>query len=1372
MLRIHVAQIHVYFSWRLIFLMIVGGTFTTSAQHITNKIIKKYSIQDGLSQAVVNSIEQDDKGWMWFATDDGLNRFDGYSFTTFRFDKSGPNGFHDNFVQRLLKDSQGRLWVSSRRGLYLFNISTQRWKVFRRAGSSSSNNNDVAYIAEGSDHKLWIGWYFGGIGLFDPTKLAYDNTKKFDVNSTATIAVFEDSYGYVWSGTQSTGLDVFRMRSDKTYEKIHAYSSGDFLPSRYVKCFLEDHLGNIWIGTTKGLVLFIRAEGRFVTLDKILPGERGAFSLLEDKDKNLWIGTQGNGIYTVDLRDFDGRRIDRLKSHHITALDQFDISQHTIRSLFQDRDKNIWIGTHGDGVFMVSDEDKNFLKVEVKRNNGPAESMVSFYGLCNDDDGNIWAGTDSRGIYKFTSDGKLLHHYEADGKPGSIGDDVVYSALRDYHGNLWFGTYLHGVYRYDKISNTFEHYQRSASDRPVPLGHRVSFLFEDSHHNIWVGATRGGLSMLDHATKTFKLNRDVPVFGTIDVRAIVEDKKGRLWLGCYGNGLLSYDPTTKVVENIFTGTDSTNLLHSNVVHALAIDGDNVLWIATGGGGLSAYDLNSKSFKRFTEEDGLVSNTVFGVQIDDQQNVWCSTIRGISRLESETQTFFNYTSGDGIQQGQFNAGSSLKNSWKGYICFGGTYGFNLFYPQKVSNSKLVPDVKLSGFRLFNKPVKIGGTTEDDVLQKVIDETEEITLQHDQASFTFEFTALDYSAPQKCEYAYKLEGFDVDWNFVGNNRTASYRYLPPGNYEFKVKAANQPNSWPTKYAHVKINVQSPLWKTPLAYLAYGVVLIGGAWIVYANRRRQLYLKKRVKSEKNKRRRERQLVQDKLAFFTEVSHEFKTPLTLIIGPLEDMMSKENGESPSGKKLRMVHKNAHKLLSLINKLLDYRKIESGKMVLTLKQIDIVPFVEEIFVNFRELANRPNVHFEFYTEEKSIYTWVDPEKIEMVVTNIVSNSFKYIGEGNAISITVKKQIEAEDTEFVCIEVKDNGVGIEPTQIRYIFDWFYKGNANSQISTGIGLALAKKLIQLHQGEIAAHSTVGVGTVFTIKIPLGKDHYQLNNVIFEQESPYEIEAESHDHEEELDESSSHGKKGLKTVLLVEDDNEVRSFLKDYLGATYRVIESSNAEHGLTLAYDHNPDLVVSDVMMEKMDGIEFCHTLKHNIKSSHIPVVLLTARSAHHHHKEGLETGADSYITKPFSPEILSLTINNLLQARENSKRYYRTLFFSDETPKIASADEKLLQTIYDVVKVNMDNADLSVDTLSQELGLSKTLVYRKIKQLTGLSPIEYIRSLRISEAAKLLRTQKYKVYEVVYLVGFSDIKYFRKCFIKEFGYPPSQLLDK
>ncbi|HYC83591.1 MAG TPA: two-component regulator propeller domain-containing protein, partial [Chryseosolibacter sp.] len=974
-----------------------------TAQDDLNRIVKKYSIQDGLSQAVVNSITQDHKGLMWFATDEGLNRFDGYSFTTFRFDVDGDDQFHDSFVQKVFRDSRDRLWVSSRKGLYKLDLSTQRLNAF--VNTSPGAGNDVSYMAEGSDGKLWIAWYWRGVGAFDPVSLTYDTVKVGPLTSAATITVFEDSYGFLWVGSQDKGLDVFRIKNGVVTGRQENLSVSEILPSKYVKCVTEDHLGNIWIGTTRGLVVYLRRENRFHVFGPFngIPAGIGVFSLMEDSKKKLWLGTHGHGLYTIDLQNVRGARPEELAAHQIPALDQHDISRHTIRTIFEDRDKNIWLGTHGDGIYMISNKEKNFRKFATKKFFRSAESYVPYYGLCNDDEGFIWVGTDSEGIYKLTTNGERVRHYTADGKKGSIGDNMVMSALQDSEGRLWFGTYSQGVFLYDKRSDKFIHFPHAPTDKQVPLGNRVPVMFEDSKKNIWVSATRGGLCVIDKANRNFKLNTTARQFADLDVRAMAEDQDGGFWVGCYGGGLVHFDPVTLKFTTVSDGVGTENLLKSNVVHALAIDKDNVLWIGTGGGGLSAYDITDKTVTRFSEKEGLINNTVFGLQIDEEGNVWCSTIKGISKLDVRSRKFFNYTSEDGLQAGQFTPGSSWYNREQGYMCFGGAFGMNLFYPAKITYDNTVPEVRISAFHLFNKPVKVGGDGEDDVLDKVIDETERITLNHDQASFTFQFMALNFSYPEKNKYAYKLEGLDTEWIYSGNHRTASYRYVDPGHYEFKVKSAGQNGEWPETYASVQVEVLQPFWKTPLAFLFYIVMIASASYGLYAIRKKENYLRRRLKIEKEQRKRERQIVQEKLGFFTEVSHEFRTPLTLMIGPLEEMLSKEGGYTPAGKKLKLVYKNAYKLLHLINKLLDYRKIESGNMVLRVKEADVVAFTEEVFLNFRELALRKNIRFEFKAEEPAIRTWFDREKLEMVLNNVISNSFKYIGNGNSIKITVRR---------------------------------------------------------------------------------------------------------------------------------------------------------------------------------------------------------------------------------------------------------------------------------------------------------------------------------------------------------------------------------
>lgn len=796
-----------------------------------------------------------------------------------------------------------------------------------------------------------------------------------------------------------------------------------------------------------------------------------------------------------------------------------------------------------------------------------------------------------------------------------------------------------------------------------------------------------------------------------------------------------------------------------------------------------FHVGEKQLRRYSEKDGLSNNTIYSVLIANNQNVWVSTNAGISKLDVSKNVFFNYDVFDGLQAGQFNPGSALYNEVGGYMCMGGTLGLNVFYPDQVRDNLKKPDIMLSGLSLFNKPVRINDSTEGNpVLKQVISRTKNILLKHNQNVLTFEFVGLNFSYPEKNIYAYKMEGFDEEWNYVGNQRSATYRYLKPGNYTFKVKASNIENFWSNDFASVSLEIKPPFWQTPLAYSIYILLASFISYGVFSFRKKQLSLRRRLKIEKSQRKHERQLVQQKLSFFTEISHEFKTPLTLMIGPLEEMLEKEVGVTSEGRKLRLVYRNAHKLLNLINKLLDYRKIESGNVLLKVTESNIVPFVEEVYIAFKELANHKNIKFNFHAELPVILLWFDKQKMEMVLNNIISNSFKYIGKGDEITIHVGKQItEKYPDGRVFIKIRDNGVGIPKKHLGNIFDWFYKGDNFGTMNSGIGLSLAKKLVHLHKGEIFVDSTEGTGSTFSIKIPLGKSHLKEDEVVLEIETDNFLpisDPESftknttlHEHEE-----VAPSKKGLRSILLIEDDVEIRSFLREYFDKDYRVLESSNGKEGLDSALHNHPDLIISDIMMPQMDGISFCKMIKNNIRTSHIPVILLTAKTSLTQHKEGIETGADAYITKPFSPEILKLTVYNLLKSRESLMRFYRNLFTQDADNKTNqnanSIDEKFLHSVYELLKTNIENPDFNINELCDVLNMSRSLVYKKIKMLTGLSPVEYTRSLRMQEAAKLLKTKEYKVYEVAYKIGFNDIKYFRQCFAKEFGCSPTEFVKQ
>jgi ligand-binding sensor domain-containing protein/signal transduction histidine kinase/DNA-binding NarL/FixJ family response regulator len=1355
----------------------------------SQRLVKKWGVKDGLSQGVVNSVVQDNESFVWLATEDGLNRFDGYSFRIFRYDPDKKNSIPDNFVQHLFKDAQGNLWVSSRHGLLKFDSDHETFQLFQHnfEDTLQYSFNDVSHISEGSKGNLWIGWYGSGFASFDPQKhsfKAYTPANLQGLKGSKTIAVHEDKFGLLWVGTQDGGLSVFQVSSGKVIKHIDNLAGCSDLASLNIHCIAEDKSGNIWIGTSTGLFIFKRNENQIFSFqgDRYAVSRMNVMSLLADADDNLWIGTQGAGLFQLDLRQFNTRPLSDFIFSRIKNLNDVDISKRTIQSIQQDKDKNLWIGTFGDGVYFMSNADQNFTKIQKAVYDNTAVSFMSFYGMCYDQDGTLWLGTDGNGILKSDVNGTTIRHFTPESTRGALKDDAILSALRDHASNVWFGTYSEGIFRYLRGTDTFKNYRyRSRNGNEPKGGNDVRTMFEDSRNNIWVGTNRGGLCLLDMESGCYS-NPDHFSGAMIegDIRAMTEDENGDLWVGFYGDGVYRYSPDTKKFTRYFYG--GQHQLRSDIVFSVKADRHGRIWIGTGGGGLCVYNPEKDQLDCFTEKDGLLNNTIYALLIDNNDNVWMTTNSGISKFEPAKNAFYNFNVSDGLQEGQYNPGSAMYNPVAGFMCMGGTYGMNILYPDRISGNLPKSEVVLSGLSLFNKPVKINDASDGEpILREVLSRTKEVKLAYDQNVLTFDFVGLNYSHPEKNQYAYKLDGLDEAWNFVGSERTATYRYLKPGEYTFKVKVSNTENIWDDDYASVRVVITPPIWKTPYAYALYIICATCVTALLLIFRKKQLSLRRRLKIEKSQRKHERELVRQKLSFFTEVSHEFKTPLTLMIGPLEEVLATETGVTPTGRKLKMVYRNAHKLLNLINKLLDYRKLESGNILLRIREENVVEFVREIYVTFKELANHKNIEFKFQAGQPEINLWFDKEKLEMILNNIISNSFKYIGKGNEISINIYKQISDKHPQGrAVIKIRDNGIGIPKKHLGNVFDWFHKGETSGTMSSGIGLALAKRLVHMHKGEIFVESTEGSGSVFSIKIPMGKDHFKPDEVIFEApEAKIAVEATVSEPEKSFSgepDADVLNKKGFNTLLLIEDDEEIREFVREYFEKEYKIFEAENGKQGLEMATHSHPDLIISDIMMPEMDGIDFCRALKNNIKTSHIPVVLLTAKTSLTHHKEGIQTGADAYITKPFSPEILRLTVQNLLQARENLKRFYRNLFMQEtghgDAKQGNTIDEKFLHSVYDLLMANIEKPDFNINELCDALYMSRSLVYKKIKTLTGLSPVEYIRSLRMQEAAKLLKTRQYKVFEVVYKVGFTDIKYFRQSFTREFGHSPSDFIKQ
>lgn len=1361
------------------------GTVPTVAQFATQNIVKHYSLNDGLSQAVVNSIAEDSQSFIWVATSDGLNRFDAHSFKVFKHQKGNTSGISGNFIQAILKDKDGTLWISSREGLQKFDPNFEIFKLYTN-GLSIPNGpslNDVSCITEGSSNNLWVTWYAHGFGSFDKTTekfTVYNWSSLPSLSSGQTLSILDDSHGLLWVGTQNGGLHVFNIKNGQVVSKAEALSDPANVPSLNIRCIVQDRNKNIWIGTSRGLVVYLRNQNKFVNFNfNAVIKEKTILSLLPDVNENLWIGTQGNGIFRLDLRQFDTHRSENFTFTHLESLAGYDISNKTVQSFYEDDHKNIWAGTHGDGVYMISSEKEKFIKYQKLINKGSTFTATSFYGMCYDPEGNLWLGTDGNGLYKRGLSDNTDTHFFSDGRKGSITDNAIQSALCDSRGRLWFGTYAQGLFQFDRSTGTFTRYQYRDKypKRTGPQDVRV--IMEDSKHTIWVGTNRGGLCRIDPATKTYaNPNTFHGILRDGDVRSMAEDTSGNLWLGFYGDGLYKFNDSTKSLTPYFHTPAGRNFIDSRIVYSVNFDDSGRLWIGSADNGLYVYDFNTDVLRNFTEEKGLANNTVYAILIDKNTG-WVSTNSGVSKIETPSFTITNYDVLDGLQPGQFNAGAALFNKNSGYMCFGGTEGLNVFYPEQIKDVAQKPKAIITGLEIFNRPVSVRDTIDGKViLDQVINRTKEISLDHDQAVITFEFIGLNYSYPEKNNYAYKLEGLDNTWNFVGGQRSATYRYLKPGQYEFKVKVLNHGDAWDNEddeYASLEVIINPPFWQTPQAYMLYFIAAALLGFVGYKVGKKQLPLRKRLKIEKAQRKHERRMAMEKLTFFTEISHEFRTPLTLIIGPIEEMLSKEDSQSPTARKLIMVHRNANKLLNLINKLLDYRKVESGNVILKIRETDIIPFIEETYESFKDLAAKKNIRYNFQTEVPSVKVWFDSEKLEMILTNILSNSFKYIGTGNEIGLFVSTQLSDKYPHGrVCIRVKDNGIGIPKKHLGSIFDWFYKGDNSGLMNSGIGLSLARKLVHLHKGEIYVESTEGKGSTFSVKIPLGKDHFKPDEITIVTDEPSENNAALMSAAIDSDDDGP-VKRAIPSLLIIEDDEEIRLFLREYFENEYKIFEAANGDDGLDMANTYHPDLIISDIMMPGKDGIEVCQILKSHMRTSHIPIILLTAKTSMVHHKQGIETGADAYITKPFSPDILALTIGNLLQSRNQLMMFYRNLFVgngggSATGNDLVSPDEAFLKTVFEQLSSNLDKPDFNVAELSGMLSMSRSLVYKKIKMLTGLSPTEYIRSLRLQEAAKLLRSHKYKVFEVVYMVGFSDLKYFRQSFAKEFGVSPSEYM--
>ena len=1346
-------------------------------------VFSHLNVNNGLSQNQINCIYRDSKGFVWFGTNAGLNRFDGSDFEVFTSDKSDNGSVKSNTVNAITEDKRGNLWIGTASGVSVLNSQTYQFRDFDYHYLSPYSCGDIYYInALATDHEgnIWIGTnngvFYNDINHGSIQRILIDDTNcNSPLNSISSIA--QDHTGNMWLSTKNDYLIKYNPQS-RRMGKFKIPDESDKLAYSVTRLFV-DLDNDLWVGNLFGLYLFdtTKEKWKYHFKDKTDEPDRlkriGAIS--QNTDGLIWVATDGGGAFI-----FNKKTLDVINLKHQPFDDQ-KLSSDGLSFVYCDKDGIVWFGTTKKGVNYYK---KNINKFRIYKNlSGDLNSISNndVNALVEDRKGNIWIGTDGGGLNylerKLQKITRITHNNVSN---NTLSSNIIVSLYLDYLEKLWIGTYFGGLNKYDPVTCKFTVYKHKTEDSTSILDDRIYGICEDWKNNIWAGTWGNGINRLNQETGKFDYFTAKNSSLCYDmITSIYRDKFDILWLTTeYGLSAYNYRnnsfKTFQSQEN-----DSNSISDNNVINCFE-DSRGFFWLCTKNG-LNLLSRSNGAFRHFTVRDGLPSNSVHGIVEDKRRNLWISSKNGISRMEltnvknesSFDFKFHNYDITDGLQGKEFNRSSALCTS-DGEIFFGGPDGLNAFYPDEIKSDSSVAKMIFRDLKIFNKSIDYGQKYNKRVLlEKPIFNTEKIALKYVENSFTIEFTALNYFFPEKNIYAYKLDGFDKQWiTTTGKNNSATYTNLNNGTYTFRVKELNENSNG--KEISLIVVVMPPFWKSLLAYLSYAIFIL----LILLLLRRLILVNERNNARVEHERIEAQHIHEidslKIKFFTNISHEFRTPLTLIMGPVDKLLLTLN-EKPEGKYLKIVDQNARRLLQMVNQLLDFRKMEVQGFNYNPFFGDIISFIRESVFSFNYLSEQKHIKLLFTSGIRELNTYFDKDKLEKIIFNLLSNSFKFTPGNGRVSVTISVETvgstynNADSATNLIIEVADTGIGIPEDKLDKIFTRFFQVDTTGLVEkgTGIGLSLVAEFVKLHGGEITVKSEIGKGSCFTVKIPVN-------------ESGMEVEALGQPLEEiqnrpkvTIDNDQKSGVTGRSIILIAEDNDDLRFYLKDNLHGQYEVLEASNGDAALELVLKYMPDLIISDIMMPGMDGLELCERIKTDKSVCHIPLILLTAKSSEEQQLKGIEIGADDYITKPFNFQILEAKINNILSLRHNLRTVFKNkLQIEPKDITVTSLDELFVHKVLDLVEKNIANTEYSIEMMSHDLGMSRTLLYKKILALTGKPPLEFLRSMRLKRAALLLSKSQLNVSEIAFQVGFNDPKYFSKHFKNEFGVIPSRYINK
>lgn len=1351
----------------ILFLFFFGLTTRVFAEQLPHTPAVFIDIRQGLSNNTVRCILKDHRGFLWFGTRDGLNRYDGNTFTVYRHQFKDTNSVISDYILSLYEDSANRLWIGTRQGISIYDplagrfatlswISPKDHQIRRIEGVIKEFGNDgrgniligtedlglLIYrpgtaaatpvaLMEGhtatfqygvhaiktAGSRIWVQVQKKGLCLLDPStgQLTLVNTE------LPLAGSLEITNGTLWTGS---GNSLYQYEPvSNTYTRAWQFSSDGHSPDE-IWTIKKDGGNSLLLGTVNGHVLTwdiathrLLPEPLADTIGIIQYGT--IYDLYVDAENKKWIATAKGGIGVIDPQ--------RARFHSFTQLTgTLGSSAGFVTSFAEPANGDLYIGTEGNGMLVYNRRTEQVTPLETHIRKGNYLAGGKVINMCIDKAGRIWTAEQSAGIDRIDPTSGQIVHYYCNKTAGGSESNWVWMIYTDSHNDCWATTLrqvslMGALYRFDPVANRFVVFDTSLSD--------LFTLYEDRQGTLW-GGTLNRLIAID---KVERHHRWYPI--DFSVRCIFEDKAGHLWLGTEGGGLLCFDRKRGVVVS-----------------------------------------------RYTTDDGLCNNTINAILEDGAGTLWLSTANGLSRFDPGMHRFRNYFDADGLQSNEFIYNSALILR-SGEFAFGGIKGFNLFDPLTIHETNDKPKLLLTGITVNGTPLEKAPAL---VSKWGADQVEEIRVPYNQAFFSFDFTALEFSAPQEIDYAYFMDGWDRQWTDAGHQRKAAYTHLEEGHYIFRVKSTNTAGKWNPAEIRLAITVLPPWYRTGWAYAFY-ILVVGGLLALYRNyKARQSRLKYEIAIAKLNAEKERSEHERKLSFFTNISHEFRTPLTLIINPVKDLLKKaardfdSNGEAALEQaELNVIHRNARRMLSLVDQLLLFRKADSGADRLLPSRLNMIDLGREVYLSFTQQARVKDIRYEFNSDKEIQEIYADREKVEIILFNLVSNALKYTPTGGAVSLSI-----AGTHDFIEVRVSDTGPGIPAGAGDHIFERFYQADNSTtrpKPGFGIGLYLARQFAVAHEGQLSYTSEENKGSVFLLRLPRRAAHPndlplpedREPSELFQELVTDDITDETVGQGNQLSETITPLVDEKRSILIIDDDQAMRNYVVSIFRENMTIYQAADGTEGLRLALEHLPDIIVSDIRMQGISGIDVCRTLKANPASSHIPIVLLTGTLAPDLELQGVEGGADLYLTKPFNKELLQAKVANLLQSRTN----FRTALFNeithnDSPRKISAADKEFLDKCVSIIEKHLDEEDFAVKDLATQMGISHSSLYKRVKTLYGQSLNAFIRQVRLRNAAILCINSEYNVNEIASRVGIIDRTHFREQFQKVYGMTAAEYIRK